>query len=255
MRNLGICSLLLLVCFFTFCKKKDTTPNPTPINSTNTTTTGSNIYLPASSGGDMCNLETNYNYLDFNGNVTKDSSVFASFYSALFTSTVAPTTINAGTVTLNNSVIPFQSSSNIGYYFTSNLPINITANLTWSVSGSGTVTAFSQVFTPSYPKYTGGNLLPDTCVKANGITINVSGVSNNQNGVSVYLYSGSVSAHKFIYSSGGSVTFTSSDIAAFPVNQPLTISVDFSNLYTAIVGGIKRGFSNNVIYQKISYLK
>jgi len=41
----------------------------------------------------------------------------------------------------------------------------------------------------------------------------------------------------------------------FTVNQPLTISIYFTNSYTTTLGGIKRGFTNMVNYQKTSYLK
>jgi hypothetical protein len=179
--------------------------------------------------------------------------VFASFYAAPVTS-VAPTTVFAGTVTLNGVNVPFQTSSSM-YYIASSLPINIAGPLTWSVAGSGTIAAFNQAYTPSYPKYTDGNLLPDTCIKANGITITVSGVTNNQTSVYVALYSGSFSVGKSLLASNGSVVFTSTELANFPVNQPLTISLSLSNSYTATHNGLKHGFDNGINYQKISYLK
>jgi hypothetical protein len=254
MKNFSIL-ILVAVLFFTSCKKKENKPEPTNNNAPSTTgsTTGYFPVLSPSTGGDMCGLQTTYTYLDYNGTVTKDSIVVASFYAAPVTS-VAPTNVFAGTVTLNGVNVPFQSSSSM-YYIASSLPISIAGPSTWSVSGSGTITAFSQAYTPSYPKYTGGNLLPDTCIKGNGITINISGVTNNQYSVYVALYSGSFSVGKSLLGSNGSVVFTSTELVSLPVNQPLTISVSLSNSFTATHNGIKHGFNNGINYQKISYLK
>jgi hypothetical protein len=248
--------LLLLTALIFSCKKKESTPsqpnNPTPANAGTTggvpTTT-----LSPSTGGEFCSLRTTYTYYDYNGVVSKDSSAAASFYATPPTS-VAPTYIFGGTVTLNGIELPYSSSAN-SYYNGFPNPFNIAGPLTWSVSGSGTVTPFSQSFTPSYPKYTGGNLLPDTCIKANGITINISGVTNNQNSVFVYLFASSSSAFKYILGSSGTVTFTPSDLSSFTPNQSLSIMIFFGNYYQATLGGIKRGFANTVSYQKVSYLK
>lgn len=254
MKNLIYCSLIIIACF-TFCKKKDKTTDAAPPNYSGggtSTTTGGAPSLSPSTGGDYCALQTTYSYFDNGVTVVKDSQVVASFYSTP-PSSVAPTNVYGGTVTLNGIDIPFFSSNNL-YYSTGSVP-NISGPLTWSVSGSGTVTAFSQAYTPSYPKYTGGNLLPDTCIKANGINITISGITNNQSSVVVYLFGGSTSAFKYIIGSSGVISFTPSELAAFPVNQILQISVYLTNSYTATHGGIKRGFINNLNYQKMSYLK
>lgn len=235
---------ILLVSFFS-CKKKATT---TANTSTTTTTTGG---IVPSSGGDYCDLQTTYRYTNIGGTVTKDSMIFASFYAAPVSS-VTPTYVVAGTVSLNGTNIPYMNPS---YFIASNPPINISGTLNWDITGSGTVTAFSQSFTASYPKYAGGNVLPDTCIKANGITINVTGVSNNLNSVVVSLYCGSASATKYILSSNGTVSFSPSDLSSFPVNSSLSIIINLSNVYSATLGGIKRGFSNTLQYTKFSYLK
>lgn len=254
-----VCLLLITVSFILSCKKKEAEPATTNNNSTTGgVTTGSNpstvtTTLSPSNGGDFSGLQTTYTYLDYNGALVKDSSVFASFYATPPTS-VAPTTIYAGTVTLNGTTIPFNSGTN-SYYNATSSPINISGALSWSVSGSGTVTPFGQSFVPSYPKYTGGNLLPDTCVKANGVTINISGVTNNQNSVTVRLYSSSANAFKYIMGSNGSVNFSSADLNNFTVNQPVTIIVGCANIFSATHNGIKHGFINNISYQKTSYMK
>ncbi len=243
-------TLLLLLTFFA-CKKKEATPAPTNTSATGGTSTGAAPSgLVASNGGDFCNLETTYQYINSGGIVTKDSSILGSFYSVLNSTTK----INAGVVTLNNATIPFNNSS-LFYTLSPNTSVNIAGSLTWSVSGSGTVTPFSQSFIPNYPKYTDGNLLPDTCIKANGITVNVSGVSNNQSGVFVSLSSGSNYIYKYYLGSNGSVTFSPAELNAFTTNNYLIIIVKLDNKYSATLGGIKRGFTNSLQYSKFSYLK
>ena len=247
---------ILIVCF-TFCKKKEATPAPAATASTSSTTTGTtNIYtipagLVASTGGNFCDLKTTYIFVNNGGTIIKDSVVEARFYTEPLTA-ATPTLISGGTVTLNGTNVPFQTNF---YTFIGSSPINLTSPLNWSVSGSGTVTAFSQSFTPSYPQYTGGNLLPDTCIKANGITMNVSGVSNNQSGVIVQLYSGANYAFKYYLGTNGSVTFSAAELSSFTINNPLTIAVSLTNVYSATLGGIKRGFTNSLQYSKFSYLK
>jgi hypothetical protein len=236
--------IFILTLFFVSCKKKDSTPTPA------SSTTGSTTGLTPSTGGDYSDLQTTYMYTNTGGIVNKDSSVFASFYSAPVTS-VSPAYVYAGTVTLNGSNIDYQGTF---YYPIGQVP-NIAGPLTWSISGSSTVTAFTCSFVPNYPKYTGGNLLPDTCVKASGITINISGVTNNLNSVNISIYCGGSNLSKYIIGSNGSVSFTPAEIANFPAHNSLTIIVTLSNLYSAIFNGKKQGFANTIQYTKYSYLK
>ncbi len=249
MQKLILPTALILVLTFFACKKKEATLETLASSAPSGVTAPNGLVL--STGGDLCNLQTSYMYSDHSSVVTKDSLVFASFYSAPV-SLVLPTYVSGGTVTLNGINIPYQGSS---YYISNNLPTAISGTITWSVSGSGTVTAFSQSFIPNYPKYTGGNLLPDTCLKANGITINISGVTNNHNSVGVSLNSGSSSTFKYITSSNGTITFSASELSAFPTNSQLLIIINLSNIYSAALGGTKRGFANTLQYTKYSYLK
>ena len=249
MKKIIIVSTLILVLTFFACKKKEATP--APVNTSTTTTSGAPAGLSPSTGGEYCSLQTTYSYYNIGGSVAKDSVMFATFYAAP-SGSVTPTTVYAGTVSLNGFTLPNTGTS---YFVIGSAPVNISNSLTWNVTGSGTVTPFSQSFTPNYPKYTGGNLLPDTCIKANGITINISGVSNNQNTSSVYLNAGSNSIYKYILGSNGTVTFSPSELSGFTTNQTITILVLIGNYYSATLGGIKRGFSNTLQYTKYSYLK
>jgi hypothetical protein len=239
-----ILTILFLNAIFIACKKKESSPAET---TGTTTTTG----LSPSTGGDYCNLQTTYRFTNMGGVVTKDSMVFASFYAAPV-SAVPPTNVSAGSVNLNGINIPFSGAS---YNITSNVPTSIAGTLNWNVTGSGTVTAFSQSLIASYPKYSGGNVLPDTIVKTNGVSINITGITNSLNSVLISLYGGSANATKYILGSNGTVTFSPAELSAFPVNTSITLLITANNIYSANLGGIKRGFTNGFQYTKFCFLK
>ena len=243
-RSLTAFSLIIAITF-TFCKKKETTPEPTP--SSTTTTTGG----PTSS----CSLfNTGYNVYNTNNIITVDSSMI---YGMFYDQPNSNTKIFGGTVTVNSlSLTPDQGNF---YMLYSPGQVNITSALNWSVTGSGTVTAFSYSYVPSYPKYSGGNLLPDTCVKANGFSIVISGVSNHvsvfNSGVSVNLYQGSNQISKSIQTDSGTITFSAAELAAFNSNATVTLMIGISNINSVSLGGLYRTFNSSYQYNKSIYLK
>jgi hypothetical protein len=240
---------LITLLSFTFCKKKESTP--AAASTTGSSTAGSTSG-GTTSGGSICDLQTTKYVGNNNGIITMDSFVVASFYSAPVSS-VVPTNVSGGTVKLNGNTIPYNGSN---YSITNNLNFNISGTLNWNVTGSGTVTAFSHTYIASYPKYTGGNLLPDTCIRANGISLNISGVSNFTGAAIVAtIYSGGSSAYKYIFGSSGTINFTATELASFPTNSVLTIILNFTNFTNTNYGGLKQGYSNGLQYTKFSYLK
>ncbi len=244
MKNTLALSLVILLSF-TFCKKKESTPSTTP-SSIGSSTGGSKT------GGSICDLQTTKYITNTNGTIIIDSFVVASFYSAPVSS-VAPTKVSGGTVKLNGNIIPYNGSN---YSITNNLNFNISGTLNWNVTGSGTLTAFSHTYTASYPKYTGGNLLPDTCVRANGISLNITGVSNFSGAtVLASISSGGTYAYKYIFGSSGTINFTAAELANFPTNSILFITITLSNYTTTNFGGLTQGYSNALQYTKYSYLK
>jgi len=250
MKKTVLCSIIFIAIAFTFCKKKEETPAPAPTTSTTGgTTTGS-------PDGSYSNLQTGYNVMNYNNVTTTDSSVFASFYVSPPT-TSAPVYTTAGNVNLNTVSLTPQFNSS---YSTNNpCPINISGVLTWSVAGAGTITAFTYSYAPSYPKYSGFNLLPDTCIKANGINITINGVTNYNasgfsTGLSVHLIQNTL-VSKFLFGSSGTLNFSAAELSGFTINNPITIMVSLNNLTSVTIGGFKRDFSCLYTYQKISYLK
>jgi hypothetical protein len=233
-------STVIVLSIFISCKKDD--PNPeSPFVP----------YTPTSSGT-MGDLQTGYYIYDYgHGVVTTDSMVIASFFSAPATS-VTPTNISAGTVSLNGTTLKYNAPQN--YYSDTTHHVNM-QQLNWNATGAGTVAAFSYSYTPIYPKCTGGFSTLDTCIKANGIGIALNGISNVTSNVTIALYQGVNTISKTITAPNGSVYFTPSELSSFAVNVPLTINILLVNLANANVGSVNYGFVNTLTYNKFSYLK
>lgn len=193
-------------------------------------------------------MQTDYTYLDNGSTVTMDSNAIAVFMQGPM-GTINNVYISAGNVSLNDSNLYFMLDN----YMKVN-PINISQTLKWVATGSGTITPFTYTFVPSYPKYVGGSVLPDTCTKMSGITINISGVSNLSGGIGVSVTQGATSIGKSI-STNGTVSFSTSEIGAFNTNANFSIELIFQNTTSATLGGVLHSFNNCVLYNKIAYLK
>ncbi|MBP7810218.1 MAG: hypothetical protein KA163_13070 [Bacteroidia bacterium] len=246
MRNLTKALSIVLILIISFsCKKKKDEPLPP---STNSSTTGAPT---------IGQITSSYMYIDqvsAGGGVSVDSSSNARF-SASQSSTL---TVDAGTVTLNG--VPFNNFSN-SYSSPFSPIINIKDAQNWSVSGSGTITAFSHSFIPSYAKYTGGNLLPDTCTKSNGLTVNISGLINSPSlplqraPIIVQVYQGSVFMYKTINGTSGTVNFSATELAGMTTGSFMNILIGFQNYKLEQFGGNGYQFNNSVYYMKYTYLK
>lgn len=225
-----------LILFITCKKKSASTPAQT---STSTSTPSTAPYSI---------METYYTYTDNGSGVSLDSNAFASFLKTPIGTNPA-VYISAGNVNLNDSVLDFV----VDQYLLAN-PINISQTLKWSATGSGTITAFTHTFVSSYPKYTGGNLLPDTCSKASGITLNISGVTNLTGFMYLVLSQASNQYQKDI-ASNGTVTFSASELSTFNTNANISFQLVFINTQRATLSGVLHSFNNTVYYNKFAYLK
>ncbi len=239
--------IILGITFFISCKKKD---NTTPDNTTNQpTTTGAST----TGGGVMGNLQSGYTMLDMgNGLYSYDSSVVATFYNAPLINT-QPTNIYAGVVSVNNKILQFDNAQTYYNDTTKNISMN---QLSWNVAGNGIVAAFSHTHTPIYPKFVSSNISSlDTCLKSNGFTVTVNGVTNASFNSIVSIYQGGNSVYKLISGPNSSVVFTPSDLAAFTSNAPATIYVFLVHNNSLQIGSVSYQFAGTYSYFKFSYLK
>ncbi len=228
--------IILLVCIISFsCKKKKDEPPHVNV-------------VPASTMPYSI-LQTAYRYANNNNVISLDSTALAIFSDAPLNSSL--NYVDAGDVSLNDSGFYYFSG-----VYSNSTAINISANLKWTVAGSATISPFSYTYSASYPKYTGGNLLPDTCYKSSGITITISGVSNTTNGVSVFInQSSATSITKYLPTPNGVINISAAELSSYSVNAAIYIELMFSNTHQQTFGGKAHQFNNDVSYNKISYLK
>lgn len=252
-------TFLCSVLFMFSCNKKETKKEEAVQTTTGNSNTSATIPsgLSNSTNYETCSLSSVIYYYNTLGVVTKDSAVNATFKSTLPGSGVTPTNVFAGSVTFNGMSLTTTTISGLQNFYGGSFgwPVNFTSNNTWSVSGSGTVTPFSISFVPSYPIYTGASSLPDTCSKSAGISLNINGISNSQGYYTVSLVSGAQLILKVSTTTTSLLNIASSELSNFPVNQNIYINVSVANLFGADLNGLRRGFSNGIIYRKTVYLK
>ena len=241
--KLGFSILLIALVSFACKKKKDEPASPSTTPTTTYPTIGQ--------------VTASYMYIDMVSagmGISLDSTATARFSESQSSST----TINAGTVTLNGVQLDNMSNS---YYSPSSTPLNINNALTWSVTGSGTLSAFSHSFMPSYAKYTGGSLLPDSCIKSSGITLNITGVTNSPSlplkstPIMVSVSQGTVFAYKTMSGTSGTVSFSPSEISGMTTNSFFYVMINFQNYKLERIGDVSHQFNTSLYYMKYVYLK
>lgn len=240
MRSIAIVAFALLLVFNFSCKKK--TDSPT-INSTSGNNNPPSIY---DSRGI---LQVKY-YTSNCGSVYADTSATSVFFDQPLGSSNY-NFVSAGTVTYNDSTMYFNSFS-----YASSFPVSMVVPQKWNVSGSSYIPAFTYSCNPFFPDYTGQGLLPDTCVKANGLTLNISGISNYTGNSVVLSLSGpsSVNVTKSI-SGNGTITFTPSELSNFAVNTNSYLEINITNYKIETFSGLAFAIYNVRSHQKCIWMK
>lgn len=236
MKRVNLLFIFLLSIGIVACKKKASSSSAAPVI---TTPSASYPYSV---------MQTDYTYLDNGSTVVMDSNAIAVFMQKPL-GTINNVYISAGNVSLNDSNLNLVLDN----YMKVN-PINISQTLKWQATGSGTITPFTHTFVPSYPKYTGGSILPDTCTLSSGVTVTVSGVSNLTGAVWVGV-SQSVYGYMKALSGNGTISFSNSELSGFNVNANFQIEITLQNTISQNLGGVLHSFNNSVLYNKIAYLK
>lgn len=193
---------MALVVFGLSSCDKDDNPTPTTTTPTPTTPTAPTPPTPGISGdyyGLMAAIQMEFSYS--NPQIPQPVSInselgVASFYTN-------PSSIerkDAGTVKVNNEALEKQTGNS---YFINATPgltpstLNLTSGVSWDVSGSADVAAFSFTHTGTFPDYTG--TLPTSIDKSQDLEITLGSNVTNADSVLVVIVppSGSVIMHTF----------------------------------------------------------
>jgi len=157
---------------------------------------------------------------------------------AAFTNDGFNTLIDAGTVELKGNALT--KNSNNSYTFTPSLTnptgIDLSGDITWDVSGSGDVPAFSHTVTTAFPSV--GEVTSSSDVSKSGYTLTVRSVNNAD---SVYFQVGSVI--KVLAGNAVSCEFTSDDLSSLGTGQSI-VQVAPIKMSTAEYGGKTYYFIN-----------
>ncbi len=125
------------------------------------------------------------------------------------------TWVNAGTVKLNDTEL---DSDTVGGYYSFLLEPADEEIFNWSVSGSDDVPAFTFNHSGPYPNY--ADPLPDTIIRANGVSFSFGGGSvSGADSVLIRIQSGPYKIEKTYSISVGSVTFTPADLSPLSVSD------------------------------------
>lgn len=159
--------------------------------------------------------------------------------------------VSAGNVSYNDSSLYFTNSAYSSYF-----PVNMAIPQRWNLSQSAYIPAFTYSFNPFFFIYTGQAMLPDTCVKGNGLTFNLSGISNNGgNSVSLSLTGSSSATATKTISGNGTVTFTPAELNNFSVNANSYLTITLTNYEIETFGGVVIAFSNVISHQTCIWMK
>jgi hypothetical protein len=231
MKTRVIVSLIIFLGLIFFsCKKKENTVAPTSTSTSNT------IYP----GGDLFTLTQQY----YNGATFgyEDSIAYGYFADINMPGNYA----NAGQVSFNGTVL----QNSLGFYQDTTFILNLhQPNSVWTINGSSQVTAFNHTYTPSYPQFTGNNLLPDSFSLSVGFTINFgSSISNNNDTTLLSITLDGVI--KKIAPGQTSCTITPSDLIGVSVNNGGNIRLRFSKVNTVTYNNRNYTIHNNLTHSK-----
>lgn len=242
MKLINLFLIILVVSASFSCKKKtntseEPTPEPQP--------------APVISQGEMGLFKSDLSFNDYsymNGGILKDSAIYARFFAS---DTQTNQSVSAGTLTVNGATLT-QLSNPITYYLLGNVNMH---SLSWSVSGSGTVSASSFSYIANYPVFNGSGLLPDTVSKSTGANFTVSSVSNysGTSKIEVSQWSNSYTVSPTNFPTVLNITPTT--LANFSSNSTFNVQITLTNHSQITLNGKKYGVEAVCLYSKIVYLK
>ncbi len=235
--------------FLSSCKKDSTNPNQTA------TVSPTQLFTYSDAWGLMAGVKTiTYQNVPIIGpqQITIGTAVSA------FSTTAGGTTYqDAGTITCNTEGLTKQSNNS--YVFqpsqSNATGIDFGSGSDWSVSGGGTIPAFTHSFYtfPSSPTITSNT---DEVTLANGYTFTINNVSNADS-ILFILASGSGFVQKRLGGNATSATFTASELSSLQASQYGLIQVTpyTWEANTSVVPGKKIYFINQVTVSDFAEFK
>ncbi|MBK6344677.1 MAG: hypothetical protein IPF68_01880 [Bacteroidales bacterium] len=161
----------------------------------------------------------------------------------------AETFTDAGTVSLEGKNLKKQSN-NIYVYEDYLNPLTL-SDITWNVTGNGSIPAFNKSVSRPLPTFSGYSALPGNISKAAGVSISLGSAVYAADSVIVMITSSNDAVLKSVAGGTGSVTFSSSELSKLAASNAGSISVSPYNLTTETISGKKYYFVNESSYLKM----
>jgi len=235
-----VLTISLASFLFTGCNKEDETPENTNNNNTVNTFSYDDAF------GVLVAVKS-VSYTSVGG---FDVPVEVNSGSAFFpTDAGAQTFTDAGTVSLEGKNLKRQSN-NIYMYDDYLNPLTL-SNITWNVSGNGSIPAFSKTVSRPLPTFSGYSSLPVTVSKASGVSISLGSAVYAADSIIVMITSSNEAVLKSVAGGAGSVTFSSTDLSKLATSNVGSISISPYNLSDETIGGKKYYFVNESSYVKM----
>jgi len=195
------------------CKKSSTSPGTTSNNTNNSNGFPSGTYsglLVGAEGPTGSGVIGSGIALFFPSPVTMNGNTM----SAVNTATVSAVSMNG------NAFAPF-----FGIFY-----LSTTASLTfppaaWTVTGSGSIPSFTYTNTNPLPTYTGISKMPSTIIRANNLTLSITGVSNSDQIEVEISDSTGKQQQQYISSNASSITFVSDSLEKLSACHSASINV------------------------------
>ena len=235
---------IIVVSFFTFCKKK----NETPTTITPTNNVPVNTYLQNGLGNNANNLNgvlqaekmeiPAFSIVAYESRAAFNSATQPYSYYFMLGGIFATTGINAGTLKLNTTTLKYDVSTpnQINRYKDTLSARNYSAGATWDLTANSSFSSFSVNVARGFPIISSPNYLPNTISKSVGFTINF-GVNNYSNTDSIIvLLQGGVGTtsypYKHLSSSATSVTYTSAELnnVGTGSGEIIVYGINYSNI-------------------------
>jgi hypothetical protein len=206
------------------CKKKETSPTPASSGGTTGGTTGGN-----GTTSYHALFEVNKSNFKFGTSFFPGMNCHAYLCTQPITNEIPSSSyINMGNVKLNSITFKNKSGSSNFYYNDTTYSI-FPAPFAWEVTGSANFSAATFTSNTAFPVYPNYNSLPDSCSKAAGLTISLSGTSGCDFVEALIIGPGSSNFifPKYIAGNSSSIVFSSSELSVLSTGSGGYLSLKF----------------------------
>lgn len=219
-------SAVALLAFSTSCNKDSDSPTPNPPTNPNVpdpanpdpTQSGPTPATPVISGAYGTLISVIMKYSVTNEFLPDPIVVESQVGIAAFPAANSTDFLPAGTVSVNG--YDLEKADNNSYYVTATAgmtpsTLEFSGSSEWSVSGAGSIAAFTYDHIISFPNFTGS--LPSSITKSNGVTVSLDGSVNGADSVYLVVTAGDQYIQTAVGGNASSISLSAAELQNLPV--------------------------------------